>query len=57
MKILRTASRGFNFTDSYKKRMFSEPYKFDRNGNGGGIVSFILEDIPSKLTESQMRKK
>ena len=57
MKILRTASRGFNFTDSYKKRMFSEPYKFDRNGNGGGRVSFILEDIPSKLTESQMRKK
>ena len=34
---------------------YSEPYKFDRNGNGGGILVFIREDIPSKLVESQMK--
>ena len=28
---------------------FSEPYSFDRNGNGGGILLYIREDIPSKL--------
>ena len=28
---------------------FSEPYRFDRNGNGGGILLYIREDIPSKL--------
>ena len=34
---------------------YSEPYRFDRNGNGGGILVFIREDIPSKLVESQMK--
>ena len=34
---------------------FSEPYRLDRNGNGGGILAFIREGIPSKLMESQMR--
>ena len=24
---------------------FSEPYRFDRNGNGGGILLYIREDI------------
>ena len=28
---------------------FSVPYKVDRNGNGGGIMLFVREDIPSKL--------
>ena len=45
---------------SFPKRQFhlhgfSEPYRLDRNGNNGGILVFIREDIPSKLTESQMR--
>ena len=31
------------------------PYRLDRNRNGGGILVFIREDIPSKLIESQMR--
>ena len=30
---------------------FSEPYR----RNGGGILVFIREDMPSKLVESQMR--
>ena len=33
----------------------SERYRLDRNGNGGGILVFIREDIPFKLIESQMR--
>ena len=33
----------------------SEPYRFDRNGNGGGILVFIRDDILSKLVESQMK--
>ena len=33
---------------------FSEPYRFDRNGNGGGILLYIREDIPSKLILTKM---
>ena len=28
---------------------FSLPYKLDRNRNGGGVMTFVKEDIPSKL--------
>ena len=28
---------------------FSLPYRLDRNRNGGGVMIFIKEDIPSKL--------
>ena len=34
---------------------YPEPYRFDKNGNGGIILLFFREDIPSKLIESQMR--
>ena len=34
---------------------FSEPYRLDINGNGGGILVFIREDIPCKLIESKMK--
>ena len=34
---------------------FSEPYRFDRNGNSGGILLYIREDIPSKLIVTKMR--
>ena len=34
---------------------FSEPYRFDRIGNSGGIFVFICENMPSILIESQMR--
>ena len=33
---------------------FSERYWFDRNGNGGGILLYISEDIPSKLILTKM---
>ena len=28
---------------------FSAPYRLDRNGNGGGIMIFIRDDIPSRV--------
>jgi len=28
---------------------YSKPYRFDRNRNGGGVMIFVREDIPSKL--------
>ena len=28
---------------------YSVPFRFDRNGNGGGILLYIRGDIPSKL--------
>ena len=28
---------------------FSTPYRLDRNRNGGGILIYIREDIPSKI--------
>ena len=34
---------------------YSELYRFDRNRNGGGILVFIREDIPTKLTDSQIK--
>ena len=34
---------------------YSEPYRFDRNGNGGGILAFICKDIRTKLIESEMK--
>ena len=36
-------------TGQFHIRGFSEPYRFDRNGNGGGILLYIREDILSKL--------
>ena len=34
---------------------YSKPYRFDKNGNGGGILVYIHEDIPTKLIDSQMK--
>ena len=34
---------------------YPEPCRFERNGNGGGILAFIREVIPAKLIESQMK--
>ena len=28
---------------------YSVPFRFDRNGNGGGVLLYIRDDIPSKL--------
>ena len=28
---------------------YSEPYRFDRNKNGGGVLIYTREGIPSKL--------
>ena len=34
---------------------YSEPYRFDRNRNGGGVLIYIREDIPSKLLADKLR--
>ena len=31
---------------------YTPPYRLDRNCNGGGLMIFVREDIPSKLTEN-----
>ena len=33
---------------------FFEPYRLDRNSNGGGILLYIREDIPPKLILNKM---
>ena len=34
---------------------YSEPYRFDRNRNGGGVLIYVREDIPSKpLTDHKL---
>ena len=34
---------------------YSEPYRFDRNRNGGGVLIYAREDIPSKpLTDHKL---
>ena len=34
---------------------FWDPYRFDRNRNGGGIMLYIREGIPSRLIEKKFR--
>ena len=36
-------------TNQFLIEGFSKPYRFDRNRNGGGVMLYIREDIPSKL--------
>ena len=34
---------------------FCDPYRYDRNRNGGGIMLYIRENIPSRLIEKKLR--
>ena len=34
---------------------FCNPYRFDRNRNGGGIMLYIREDIHSRLIKKKFR--
>ena len=34
---------------------FCDPYRFDLNRNGGGIMLYIREVIPSRLIEKKLR--
>ena len=40
---------------SFQIHGYSEPYRFDKNGNDGGMLVFIWEDTPTKLIESKMK--
>ena len=39
----------------FQIRSYSEPYRLDRNGNGGGVLVFTHDDIATKLINSQMK--
>ena len=41
-------------TGQFHSHGFSEPYRFDRNSNGDGMLLYIHEDIPSKLIFTKM---
>ena len=41
-------------TGQFHTHGFSEPYRFDRNSSGGGILLYIREYIPSKLISTKM---
>ena len=34
---------------------FSTPYRLDRHSNGGGLISFARENIPSNLGEAEAK--
>ena len=36
-------------TAQFLIKVFSGPYRFDRNSKGGGLLLYIHEDIPSKI--------
>ena len=50
MKIFQLIS--FRLVNSFS-RLVNSYFRFDRSGNGGGIIQFIPEDIPAKLLGSQ----
>ena len=35
---------------------YAAPKRFDRNGRVGGIILYILEDIPARLLKPSLRK-
>ena len=39
----------------FQMKGFSVPYRYDRNGKGGGLLLYIREDIQSKLLISQSK--
>ena len=43
-KLDDSVPEGQFFTDGYHT-----PFRYDRNGNGGGILLYVLEDIPAKV--------
>ena len=42
-------------TSQFLIKGYSEPYRFDRNRNGGGVLIYVREDIPNKpLTDHKL---
>ena len=39
----------------FQMKGFSVPYRYDRNGKGGGLLLYIREDIQSKLLISKSK--
>ena len=47
--VTETKSKSTFLTSQFVIDGYSEPQRFDRNRNGGGVLINIREDIPSKL--------
>ena len=39
--------------DQFKINGFNIPFRLDRNSSDGGIMLFVLEDLPAKLKGSE----
>ena len=39
----------------FSLQVFCNPYRFDRNRNGGGIMLYIREDMLPRLIEKKLR--
>ena len=37
--------------DQFYVERFTIPYRLDRNRNGGGVIIYVMEDLPSKILE------
>ena len=37
--------------DQFYVERFTIPYRLDRNRNEGGVIIYVMEDIPSKILE------
>ena len=43
-------------TSQFFIERYSEPYRFDRNRNGGSVLTYVREDLPSKpLTDHKLQ--
>ena len=42
-------------TAQFQMKGFSVPYRYDRNGKGGGLLLYIREDVQSKLLISKSK--
>ena len=40
-------------TEQFLIPTFSEPHRLDRNENGGGLLLYVKEDIPSKVVKKE----
>ena len=42
-------------TENFLIDGFSTPHRFDQNSNGGRLILFVREDIPSNLVEAEAK--
>ena len=52
--ILETKIDSFFSSVKFHSEDYATPYRLDRNANGGGILMYIIEDIPLKLLKTDL---